>query len=114
MKVPKDLKALQRMGIKAEKIDALRVTIETPDEIITIESPMVMKTSFAGQEAIVVSGGETKVEKKGEQQKVEIKDEDVKFIMEQTGKPENEVREALVKANGDIAKAIMILNGQES
>ncbi len=113
MKVPKDLKALQRMGIKAEKIDALRVTIETPDEVITIESPMVMRTSVAGQEAIVVSGGETKVEKKSEQ-KVEVKDEDVKFVMEQTGKPENEVREALTKANGDIAKAIMILNGQES
>ncbi|BDC17129.1 nascent polypeptide-associated complex protein [Acidianus sp. HS-5] len=113
MKVPKDLKALQRMGIKAEKIDALRVTIETADEIITIESPMVMRTSVGGQEAIVVSGGETKVEKKNSQ-KVEVKDEDVKFVMEQTGKPENEVKEALIKANGDIAKAIMILNGQES
>ncbi|ARM76628.1 nascent polypeptide-associated complex protein [Acidianus manzaensis] len=111
----KDLKNLQRMGIKAENIDAIRVTIETKDELIIIESPIVMKTSVMGQEAILVSGGQTRTEKKAEESnKVEIKEEDVKFVMEQTGKSESEVREALAKTNGDIASAIMLLTGQGS
>lgn len=101
------------MGIKAENIDALRVTIETKDEIIIIESPIVMKTSVMGQEAIFISGGQTRIEKK-EQAKPEIKEEDVKFVMEQTGKSESEVREALMKTNGDIAAAIALLTGQGS
>ncbi|AWR97843.1 nascent polypeptide-associated complex protein [Acidianus sulfidivorans JP7] len=110
----KDLKNLQRMGIKAENIDALRVTIETKDELIIIDSPMVMKTNVMGQEAILISGGQTRTEKKSQENKVEIKDDDVKFVMEQTGKSENEVREALTKTNGDIAAAIALLTGQGS
>jgi Nascent polypeptide associated complex NAC len=35
MKVkPKDLKKLERLGVKAENINATRVVIETPEEIL--------------------------------------------------------------------------------
>jgi len=37
----------------------------------------------------------------------------VKFVMEQTGKSEAEVRQALQKTNGDIAQAILLLTSGE-
>ncbi|AEB94736.1 MAG: nascent polypeptide-associated complex protein [Metallosphaera sp.] len=115
MKVnPKDLKKLEKMGIKTQNIDALRVIIETKDETIVIESPMVTKANVMGQEAITIIGGTTKIEAKAEP-KLEINEEDVRFVMEQTGKSEEQVREALKKSNGDIAKAILSLTeGQAS
>ncbi|AWS00076.1 nascent polypeptide-associated complex protein [Metallosphaera hakonensis] len=109
MKVnPKDLKKLEKMGIKTQNIDALRVIIETQNERIIIESPMVTKANVMGQEAITIVGGTTKVEPKSSTT-VQINEDDVRFVMDQTGKPEPEVREALKKANGDIAKAILSL-----
>ncbi|AKA73691.1 nascent polypeptide-associated complex protein [Saccharolobus solfataricus] len=109
---PSDLKKMERMGIKTEQINATRVIIETNEKNIVIENPTVMKTNVMGNEAIVIYGGQTREEKK--QSQIEIKDEDVKFVAEQTGKSEKDAREALVKANGDIAKAIMILQGETS
>ncbi|BDB97278.1 nascent polypeptide-associated complex protein [Saccharolobus caldissimus] len=110
---PSDLKKMERMGIKTEQINAIRVIIETPDKNIIIENPLVAKTSVMGNEAIVITGGNTKEEQK-QQSQIEVKEEDVRFVMEQTGKSEKEAREALIKANGDIAKAIMILQGETS
>ncbi|EZQ06759.1 MULTISPECIES: nascent polypeptide-associated complex protein [Acidianus] len=109
----KDLKNLQRMGIKAENIDAIRVIIETKDENIIIDSPTVIRTSAMGQDAIMVSGGQERVEKKVVQSNVEIKDEDIKFVAQQTGKTEVEAKDALIKAKGDIAQAILILSEQQ-
>ncbi|WP_338600302.1 nascent polypeptide-associated complex protein [Sulfolobus tengchongensis] len=109
---PSDLKKMERMGIKTEQINAIRVIIETPDKNIVIESPTVAKTNVMGNEAIVIFGGQAKEEEK--QKQIEIKEEDVRFVSEQTGKSEKEAREALIKANGDIAKAIMILQGETS
>ncbi|MCY0859405.1 MAG: nascent polypeptide-associated complex protein [Sulfolobaceae archaeon] len=96
------------MGIKAEQINAIRVIIETEDKNIIIENPTVTKATVMGQEAITVIGT---IKEEPKQKTVEIREEDVKFLMEQTGKSEQEVREALNKANGDVAKALMILTG---
>lgn len=107
MKVkPKDLKKLERLGVKTENINAVRVVIETPDENIIVESPMVTKTIAMGQEAIMVMGN-IRVEKRT--QVATVKDEDVRFVMEQTGRSEAEARDALNRSGGDIAKAILLL-----
>jgi nascent polypeptide-associated complex subunit alpha len=113
---PKDMKNLERLGIKTENINATRVVIETQNGKIIIDSPTVTKTMAMGQEAIIIMGGERREEKneeKSENQSVEIKEDDVKFVAEQTGKTVEEAREALQKANGDIAKAIMTLSGNQ-
>jgi nascent polypeptide-associated complex subunit alpha len=110
---PSDLKKLERMGLKIDQIEAIKVIIETKDKLIIIENPMVAKTSMMGQEVITIAGGITREEQKIQEAKIEIKEEDVKFVMEQTGKSEKEVREALIKAKGDIAQAILILTGQQ-
>ncbi|QIW24977.1 nascent polypeptide-associated complex protein [Sulfolobus sp. S-194] len=110
---PNQFKNLERMlGVKTEQLDAVKVTIELKDKILVIENPTVIKMVAQGQEIYSVMGQAKEAQK--EEPKVEIKDEDVKFVMEQTGKGEQEVREALQKANGDIAKAILLLTGQET
>ncbi len=38
----------------------------------------------------------------------------VNFILRQTGKPETDIREALVKSHGNVGKALNILDGSES
>ncbi|WP_369611588.1 nascent polypeptide-associated complex protein [Sulfurisphaera javensis] len=100
------------LGLKTEQLDAVKVTIELKDKVLVIENPTVVKMIAQGQEVYSVIGSAREEAK--EQPKVEIKDEDVKFVMEQTGKSEKEVREALEKSNGDIAKAILLLTGQET
>ncbi|BFH72589.1 nascent polypeptide-associated complex protein [Sulfurisphaera javensis] len=110
---PNQFKNLERMlGLKTEQLDAVKVTIELKDKVLVIENPTVVKMIAQGQEVYSVIGSAREEAK--EQPKVEIKDEDVKFVMEQTGKSEKEVREALEKSNGDIAKAILLLTGQET
>ncbi|MFP3065302.1 MAG: nascent polypeptide-associated complex protein [Sulfolobus sp.] len=113
MKVkPNQFKNLEKMlGIKTEQINATRVIIELPDKRLIIENPVVVKMIAQGQEVYSVMGS---AKEEVKEQKVEIRDEDVKFVMEQTGKSEKEVREALEKANGDIAKAILLLSGENS
>ena len=113
MKVkPNQFKNLEKMlGIKTDQINAVRVIIELPDKRLVIENPVVVKMIAQGQEVYSVMGS---AKEEAKEQKVEIRDEDVKFVMEQTGKSEKEAREALEKANGDIAKAILLLSGENS
>ena len=110
---PNQFKNLERMlGLKTEQLDAVKVTIELKDKVLVIENPNVIKMIAQGQEVYTVMGSAKETPK--EEQKVEIKEEDVKFVMEQTGKSEKEAREALEKAKGDIAQAILLLTEQGS
>lgn len=107
---PNQFKNLEKMlGLKTEQLDAIKVTIELKDKVLVIENPTVVKMIAQGQEVYSVIGSAKETPK---EEKVEIKDEDVKFVMEQTGKSEKEVREALEKTKGDIAQAILLLTGQ--
>lgn len=106
---PSDLKKLEKMGIKTEQINAIRVIIETEDKNLIIENPVVTKAIVMGQEAITVMGT---IREEPKVKTLQIRDDDVRFLMEQTGKGEQEVKDALIKANGDVAKALMILTGQ--
>jgi|ECHvirMinimDraft_2_1075157.scaffolds.fasta_scaffold00297_8 nascent polypeptide-associated complex subunit alpha len=109
MASPKDLKKLKKMGIETDQINALRVIIETQDTVITIEEPTVIQARVGGQSAITVMGG--KRTEKPKETRIEVSQEDIQFVMDQTGKSEKEAREALLKANGDVATAISLLNG---
>jgi nascent polypeptide-associated complex subunit alpha len=103
---PKKMQAMMRqMGIKQEEVDALRVIIECSDKNIIIEPANVQKIVMQGQESWQITG-ETREESKSE----EIRDEDVKLVMEKTGKSENESRNALEESKGDIAEAIVKLS----
>ncbi|UXD21111.1 NagC family transcriptional regulator [Ignicoccus pacificus DSM 13166] len=108
-------KMLKKAGIKMYEIaDARRVIIETDEEKIIIEDPKVIEIEIPGNpKAYQVVAPEVKVVKKEEEEKkeveVEISEEDIKLVAEETGCSEEEARKALEETKGDIAEAIVKL-----
>ena len=102
---PKKMQALMKqMGIKSEEIDATRVTIETSGNAIVIENPQVTQITMQGQRSFQIAG-DVRVEQK-------TPGDDIKLVMEKAGCSEEAARQALEKADGDIAQAILSLSEQ--
>src|SRR3989338_6493044 len=95
---------MKQMGIKQEEIDANRVIIEKNDGRIIIENANITKVVMSEQESWQIIG-----EAHEESSEGGIKEEDVKLVMEKTGKSEEEVRRILEEVKGDIAEAIVKL-----
>ncbi|VVB79674.1 Nascent polypeptide-associated complex protein [uncultured archaeon] len=101
---PKQLQGMmKKMGIANSEINAERVIIECADKNIIIENPSVQRISMQGNISYQISGDET------EEEKSSFSEEDIKMVMEKTGKSKKEVVEFLEKNEGDIAAAIMEL-----
>jgi nascent polypeptide-associated complex subunit alpha len=102
---PKKMQGMMKqLGINQEEIDAERVIIEKTDgNKIIIENPSVQKIKMQGQESFQIAGDAR--EESGEK----FSDEDIKLVMEKTGKSEDEVLSAL-EETGDIAEAIIQLS----
>ncbi|RLG20011.1 nascent polypeptide-associated complex protein [Candidatus Micrarchaeota archaeon] len=99
---PKQMKKLMdQMGIKSTEMDAKRVVIEREGESIVIEPAQVVAVEMQGVRTFQISGTE-----RTEQA---LSEDDVKMVAEQADVDENAAREALKKADGDIAQAIMEL-----
>jgi len=102
---PKKMQGMMKqLGIKQEEIDSQRVIIEKVDGgKVVIENPNVVKINMQGQDSWQISG-----EAREEESDEGISEEDIRLVIEKTGKSEEEVRKVL-KENGDIAEAIMSL-----
>lgn len=108
---PKQLKKMMdRMGIKSTEVDALRVVIEGRDLNIIIDNPQVIAIDAQGSRSFQISGDAREESKEAA---VEINDDDVKTVVEQTGVDEQAARAALEQSNGDIAAAILRLKEQQ-
>ncbi len=103
-------KMMDRMGIKSDEIDAQRVIIEGRESDIVVEAPQVIRIQAQGTTSFQISGDVTERQKQIE--KVEISDDDVKLVKEQSGVGDDDaVRKALEDSNGNIAEAILKLKG---
>lgn len=101
---PKQLqKAMKRMGVKQEEIDATEVIIRTSDKELIIKNPHVAKVNMMGQESIQITGDIEERDLKP------YKEEDVKTVMQQANCSEERAKEALEKSKGDLAEAILSL-----
>jgi nascent polypeptide-associated complex subunit alpha len=101
---------LKRLGIRIEEMQGVRsVIIETDDERILFESPVVTKMVSGSQEVYQVLG-EPIIEKK---EKYVPPEEDVALVAKQTGKSMEEARKALLTTEGDIAQAIVLLQSNK-
>ncbi|MBS3098690.1 nascent polypeptide-associated complex protein [Candidatus Pacearchaeota archaeon] len=99
---PKKMQAMMKqLGINQEEIEATRVIIETPTNDIIISNPNVQKIIMQGQESFQITGDVS--------ESSSFSYEDIKMIMEKTGKSENEAKSALQETN-DIAEAILQLS----
>ena len=103
---PRDVeKAMKRMGIKQDKLDAIEVIIRLSDKELVIRNPEVLKINMMGQQSFQISGD---IEERAQEL---FSQEDVDTIVEQTGCSEDEAREAL-ESEGDLAAAILKIKGE--
>ena len=99
---PRDMqKAMKKLGMKQEEIDAQEVIIKTSENNLVIRNPQVVKINMMGQETLQITGD---IEEESN-----ISEEDVSTVAEQTGKSKDEARKSLEDAGGDLAEAIIKL-----
>ena len=100
---------MKRLGIKQEEIDAELVIIKTPEKDLVIKNPKVSKVNMMGQETFQIIGEITEVDKDN---KIEINDDDMATVMEQTDCTKEEALQALEDSNGNLAEAILKLQNK--
>jgi nascent polypeptide-associated complex subunit alpha len=109
---PREAKRMmQRMGMNMNSVpDVEQVIIKTSSKEITIEQPEVAILEMQGQKIFQIAGGKV-TEKAPEREvaKFAVSEEDVKLVADQTGKGIDEARKALEECEGDLAKAILLL-----
>jgi len=105
---------MQRMGMNMDSVaDVEEVIIRTSSKEITIEQPEVAILEMQGQKIFQVIGGKV-VEKASERtapsaSKPAVSEADVQLVADQTGKSVEEAKKALEECEGDLAKAILLL-----
>ncbi|MAF34714.1 nascent polypeptide-associated complex protein [Candidatus Woesearchaeota archaeon] len=101
-------KAMKKFGIQQQDIDAIRVIIETPETNLVFENPSVARVSMGGQDSFQVVGEPVETPKESGPAFTE---EDVTTVAGQASVDEDKARAALEKSEGDLAAAILDLDG---
>ena len=102
-------KAMRKLGIRQEEIEANEVIIRTDDKEIVIANPQVSKVNMMGQETYQIVG---EAEERAISSETQISEDDVKTVMEQTGATEEKARESIENNDHDLAKAIISLRNR--
>ena len=114
---PRDLRRLMKQfGIRMEELRVERVRLELDDgRVLLIEKPqaaMIMRQK-AQPPMLYIVGEPVEVEEKPEEEAApKFTEEDVMLVAEQAGVPPEEARKALEETGGDIAAAILKLQGE--
>jgi nascent polypeptide-associated complex subunit alpha len=112
---PRETKRMmQRMGMNMDSVpDVEQVIIKTSSKEIVVEQPEVAILEMQGQKIFQVIGGQ--VTEKAPERKttaahaITVSEEDVQLVADQTGKSPDAARKALEECEGDLAKAILLL-----
>ena len=111
------MRKMQKMGMKVDEVPAVsQVIIKTVGKDIVIEEPNVTLVTVQGQAMYQIAGGRvlevaSSAVSSAPTENVPL-ESDVQLVAQQTGRPIEEARKALVEAGGDLAKAILTLKGQ--
>jgi len=97
---------MKRLGIQQEEIEATEVIIKTKDKEIIVSQPQVAKVNLMGQETFQVSGHIT------ERSLEKFTEEDIRTVVAQAKCSEEEAKNALNQAQGDLAEAILLLGSK--
>lgn len=109
---------MQKMGMQMDEVkNVTRVIIQTPEKEIVIEGPMVTSINVQGQKMYQITGGKlserspqkTLTEETTEKKPLTIPEEDVLLVSQQANVSLEKARATLIKYEGDLAKAILIL-----
>jgi nascent polypeptide-associated complex subunit alpha len=108
---------MQRMGMNMDSVPNVeQVIIRTADKDIVIDEPEVAILGVQGQKMYQVIGGQVSEQAPSTRtqasapSKPTFTEEDVQLVADQTGKSLDRAREALKDADGDLAKAILLLS----
>ena len=106
---PREAKRMmQRMGLSMGEIpDVQEVIFKTSRKEIIVENPEVAVLDLHGQKIFQVTG--EKITEKAIEREITIPEEDVRLVADQTGKSVEEAKKALEETEGDLAKAILLL-----
>ena len=112
---PREAKRMmQRMGLSMNPMpDVQEVILRTSRKEITVENPEVAVLDMHGQKIFQVTGEKiTEKELEKPEERVTIPEEDVRLVADQTGKSVEEAQRALEETDGDLAKAILLLQSE--
>ena len=99
---------MKNMGLNMDEMpDIKRVILQGPKREIIIEGAAVTSLNVQGQKMFQVSGG--KITENSIEKKLEIPEEDVLLVSQQTGVSIERARVSLEEAEGDLAKAILMI-----
>jgi len=106
---PREAKRMmQRMGLSMGQMpDVQEVIFRTSTKEIIIENPEVAILDMHGQKIFQVTG--EKIVEKTIEKRLAIPEEDVRLVADQTGKSMEAAKRALEETEGDLAKAILLL-----
>ena len=115
---PREAKRMmQRMGMSMDAVeDVQQVIIRTSGKDIIIEQPEVAMLNMGGQKIYQVAGGTVTEKAPGSAvsgaagaKPFAVSEEDARLVADQTGKNVEEAKKALIECEGDLAKAILLL-----
>ncbi len=102
---------MQQMGIKSNDIEGvIEVKIILKDKTIVIKEPNVSVIEVQGNKTYTVVGKEEIIQGKDDKQTIEdvnLKEEDIKLVMEKAGVTRDKAIEALKSNNYMVAEAII-------
>ena len=101
---------MQRMGMNmGEMPDVQEVIFRTSDKEIVVENAQVAVIDMGGQKIFQVTGEVNERALETQEAKVTIPEEDAQLVADQTGKSMEDAKRALETSDGDLAKAILLL-----
>lgn len=99
---------MDKMGLNVNEIDDVQeVLIRTDKKEIVIEKPIVAEMKGQGNTMFTVTTEDEYSERELETQN--FSDEDVQLVCDETGVDEETAKNALAEADGDLARAILLL-----
>ena len=101
---------MQKMGMNmGEMPDVQEVIFRTSNKEIVVENAQVAVIDMGGQKIFQVTGDVNERALESQTAKIAIPEEDAQLVADQTGKSIEDAKRALESNDGDLAKAILLL-----
>jgi nascent polypeptide-associated complex subunit alpha len=105
---------MEKMGVKMNELpEVSQVIIRTSAKDIIIDSPVVTMVTVQGQAMYQIAGGNISEVTVQASVAAGPPEADIQLVAQQTGSSLEDSRKALIEAGGDLARAILILKGQQ-
>ena len=101
---------MQRMGMNmGEMPEVEEVIFKTSSKEIVVEDAQVAVIDMQGQKIFQVTGKVSERALESQAAALNIPEEDIQLVADQTGKSMEDAKRALQESDGDLAKAILLL-----